>query len=181
MIIIVGMDNSGKTTLGKGLKEKLKCELVKSPGPLEVEEQREWVMEQLIKVSNLNLKGEQIIFERFAILEELVYGTVLRNKSNYSYKGVYMRLLKGHRPTIIYTRPSNADILNFGDRPQMKGVIEDSQKLIATFDELMFKMLCDGWNVAPYNYRINTPDDVIRLCEIKDRLLMLGNLGGRFA
>ena len=159
MIIVTGMDNTGKTTLAAQLGNRMKMEVIKSPGPIECELQRNWVKNQLELIP-------EVIFERFPLFEEVIYGTVLRNHSVFELDGPLFKQLHDKQPLIVYTRPSNKDIFNFGDREQMKGVIERKKELLAAYDELMYNLVCNSWNVIPYNFRVNTPEDIVNIVRI---------------
>lgn len=155
MIIVTGMDNSGKTTLAKQLSEELEMKVVKSTGPIPAAEQKEWVINQISGADE-----RQAIFDRFPLFEEMVYGKVLRGKTNFKYGDPYFKLLRQINPLIVYTRPSTEKILQFGEREQMEGVIEKAEKLLTAYDEFIFKLMSDCWRVIPYNYEWNEPDEV---------------------
>lgn len=161
MIIVTGMDNSGKTTLCGQLSNLMGRPIVNSPGPVSKEEQVEWLIKQF-------LGDELVIHERFPLLEEMVYGPILRGKSLFDLNDQYFKALAKQKPLIIYTRPSNDTIINFGDREQMKGVIENSYKLIVAYDDLMFKLLSQGWDIFKYDYQKHKPEQVIEFINVLD-------------
>jgi hypothetical protein len=162
MIIVIGMDNTGKTTLVKALAEELNLPTVKSPGPKSKAEQMRWVLKQTMRDTIFG----NTIYERFALLEELVYGQVLRNESNFKYDDEYFQLLRMADPIIVYVRPSNEKIFNFGDRPQFSGIIENKDKLLAAFDELVFKMISSGWKVLTYNYEYHKVKELAKALKV---------------
>ena len=176
MIIVTGMDNSGKTTLVQQLVEELnrnpfqerKFKVVNSPGPVKKAIQESWVVNQVTLEQKERFTN---IYERFPLLEEVVYGEVLRNDPLFTYGDSYFKLLKKENPLIVYTRPSRERIFNFGDRPQMEGVIDKSKELLAAYDDLMFKMMADGWKVVVYDFDLGKPEDLAEaylLTEILD-------------
>lgn len=154
-IVVIGMDNTGKTTLANQLAHDFGCEHIKSPGP---GYSREEMMEELIRELEL---PDLTILERFSILEELVYGNVLRNHSKFNYSD--LELIRKYNPLFIYCRPSDEDVYNFGDREQMKGVIEEKEKLLKAWDNLIKRLKKDGYDVIKYNWRTATDKDQLRI------------------
>ena len=77
-VIVVGMDNTGKTTLVNQLSEYYGCESIKSLGP---GYSREEMIDEIKR--KLDLPGMKIL-ERFSIIEECVYGNVLRNNPKFT-------------------------------------------------------------------------------------------------
>lgn len=152
MVIITGMDNSGKTTLANQVANNLKTNLVKSPGPnYSKSEKDDWIKSQ-IDFDRESL--EYRVYDRFIPFEEMVYGRVLRGDPLYSLDDKLMKELRSINPTIVYTRPPTEVIFNFGEREQMEGVIETKEKLLAAWDNLMWRMLAMGWDIQPYDYTI---------------------------
>lgn len=151
MIIVTGMDNTGKTTLVNHMSQALGViPVVKSPGPnLSRDEKHLWILDQMTREKAF---PDSVIFDRFLPFEEMVYGEVLRGETIYSLKDPYLKSLKALNPNIIYTRPSSKTIFNFGDREQMPGVIEQKNRLLAAWDDLMWKLITQGWQVMVYDY-----------------------------
>ena len=143
-IIVVGMDNTGKTTLVNQLSEYFKCESIKSLGP---GYSRQEMIEEVKR--KLELPGIKIL-ERFSILEECVYGKVLRNNQKFTLDD--MDWIRDYDFVIIYCRPDDDVIYNFGDREQMVGVIEEKDKLVKEFDDLMVEVARRGFVVIPYDW-----------------------------
>ena len=143
-IIVVGMDNTGKTTLVNQLSEYFKCESIKSLGP---GYSRQEMIEEVKR--KLELPGIKIL-ERFSILEECVYGKVLRNNQKFTLDD--MDWIRDYDFVIIYCRPDDDVIYNFGDREQMVGVIEERDKLVKEFDDLMIEVARRGFVVIPYDW-----------------------------
>jgi adenylate kinase family enzyme len=154
-IIIVGMDNTGKTTLVNQLSEFYNCESIKSLGP-------GYTRQEMIDEVKRKLElPHRAILERFSILEELVYGKVLRNNSKFNIDD--MDWLRDYDFTIIYCRPEDEVIYNFGDREQMKGVIEQRVKLVQEWDELIMNVAKMGFVVIPYDWTKNTLEDITKI------------------
>lgn len=153
-IVIIGMDNTGKTTLVNDMKNILNIESIKSPGPDFTKE--EMYDEILTDLS----KEELVILERFAIVEEIIYGNILRNAPKFDFEDL-LKINEKFHPIFIYCRPKKEDVFNFGERDQMEGVIEKSKKLLEGFDNLYNKMLQEDFDIIRYNFRVNTPDEMV--------------------
>ena len=150
MFIFTGMDNSGKTTLVNKVSKELGLPIVKSMGPNHTKDEKHiWFLDQMAREKAFPCS---VIFDRFLPFEEMVYGKILRGDPIYSLDDPYMKSLKDLNPTIIYTRPPSEAIFNFGDREQMEGVIETKEKLLAAWDDLMWKLQSRGWEVHVYDY-----------------------------
>jgi adenylate kinase family enzyme len=142
-IIVCGMDNTGKTTLCNSLSVRTGFKIVRIGGP---EFSKESMMEDTLLYLN---DGKSIIFERFPIFEEMVYGKVLRGKSKFEYSDI--EAIKKYKPIIIYCRPSKDVIFNFGKREQMKGVIEQKEALVKAWDDLMIDTI-SGFKIIKYDW-----------------------------
>ena len=154
-IIVLGMDNTGKTTLCNQLAEALGYQHVNSLGP----KVSPWEMMNFIEHT---MKSNQpMILERFCFFEEMVYGQVLRGHSNFDWNSVYLNLIREAQPLIIYCRPSRERIFNFGDREQMEGVIEQKEKLLAAFDDLYFKLPSKQLFAIVYDFEASTVEKLI--------------------
>lgn len=148
-IIIIGMDNTGKTTLAETLSKELKLKLIKSTGPK---------VTKIDMISNMleNLESsEDLIFERYNLFEEIIYGNILRGESKFSLKDYIYKQTILHKPLIIYCRPSKEKIFNFGSREQMEGVIEEKEKLLEAWDEL-YLQIQEDIEVYRYDFDIQT-------------------------
>lgn len=154
-IIVVGMDNTGKTTLVNQLKEFYKCESIKSPGPNYT---RQEMIDEIKK--DLDLPNK-VILERFSILEELVYGNVLRNHSKFRLDD--MDWVRDYDFVIIYCRPEDKVIYNFGGREQMDGVIEEKEKLVEAWDNLMIDLARIGFVIIPYDWTKMNLDSITKI------------------
>lgn len=173
MIIVTGMDNTGKTTLVQELSLQLNIPTVKSPGPeLSVNEKKLWVMDQLAREDTV---PSGIVYDRFMPFEEMVYGLVLRGETPFTLNDSLLAELKNRRPVIIYTRIPREKILEFGDRYQMDGVEDAAEKLLAQWDELMMNLMTTGWSVIIYNYTqgpINI-DQLMAIVEANDEACLM--------
>lgn len=156
-ILVIGMDNTGKTTLCKELSERLNLKWVKSLGPNKSKEELE---EYLID----NLESEESsVFERFSLFDEMVYGKVLRGISKFNFDSVVYQTLKEVKPIIIYCRPEAETIFNWNDREQMDGVIEQSQTLITQWDLLIDRLHDDKpySKFIEWDYKHNTLENIL--------------------
>lgn len=166
-IIILGMDNTGKTTLAESLSKELKVKLIKSTGP-------KVTKETMVYNMLINLESpEPVIFERYNMFEEIIYGNILRGESKFNFKDYMYEQTVLHKPLIIYCRPDKEKIFNFGTREQMKGVIEEKEKLLKAWDELISKISSDievyvyNFNVQSLNYMVNYIGNLLKLNVVK--------------
>lgn len=139
-VVLMGVDNSGKTTLAKNLIEALITRgfdfnymppLGKAP-----------LKEQLEHLSSILFNEKNLIIDRLPMIEEEVVGRLLRNSSNFDkvnkdkifeyYQNVDM---------IIFCNPSLEVITNWGDRPQMDGVKENAEKLQTGYEDFFFNLV----------------------------------------
>lgn len=150
MLILTGMDNSGKTTLANQLSQQLGRPIAKSLGPQATPSEKDlWLLDQMTREKSF---PNSVIFDRFLPFEEMIYGKILRGGSQYSLDDYYLSQLWELDPTIIYTRPPSGVIFNFGEREQMSGVIEKKEELLQAWDDLMWAMMSRGWDVRVYDY-----------------------------
>lgn len=157
MVIITGMDNSGKTTLCNQLAERMGLAVIHSAGPeLTPSEKKVWTLDQITREK---VAPNLVIHDRFMPLEEMVYGEVLRGHSDFHIGDIYMEMLAEINPTIIYTRPPRGVILEDNGREQMDGVREKGQKLLDAWDDFFFRMSSTGWNVWTYDWTMETLTD----------------------
>lgn len=152
-IIILGMDNTGKTTLAEELSKKLQIVHLVSGGP-------KVPCDKMKEELHILLSIENFIQERCSFFEEMVYGSILRKHSNFSFRDKeFVEELKN--VNIIYCRPNKRIIKNWQQREQMEGVIDNSDKLLKQFDKVIKKARLHGLNIIKYNYKKESVTDVI--------------------
>ena len=159
MMIFTGMDNSGKTTIVQKTAQKLGLPVVKSLGPDHTKDEKHiWLLDQMTREKAF---PGSVIFDRFLPFEEMVYGKILRGDPIYSLNDPYMRSLKDLNPTIVYTRPHSSTIFNWDGREQMAGVMEQKEKLLAAWDDLMWGLMARGWDVQVYDYEADNEGEQV--------------------
>jgi hypothetical protein len=139
MVIVEGMDNSGKTTLVQEIAG-LGARIVPSVGKPDREQAR-------LRMQELLNETDAKVYDRFVAFSDEVYGRVLRgcNILDPDAYGAMLRVMRANA-LVIYCRPPDDVILNFGDRAQMEGVLERGSTLIRGYDRL-FNLLED-WGYA---------------------------------
>lgn len=144
VIITCGMDNSGKTTLINTLKKIHgdAIEVVKPPGPFNSsEELQNWLNPEMNRMKTFQFDKSMIIYDRFPLISEPIYGSIIRGESMIAKPDFSKVFQEAIFPvTIIYCRPPNEKILDFGEREQMDGVINKSLELLIAYDELMLEI-----------------------------------------
>lgn len=158
IILNLGVDNTGKTTLSKRiLKEFPYYGYVKPFGPLNQKTQKNITTGILNVVKHRN--NTPILYERFPLLDEMVYGEVLRGRSNFKighelYKQ-FLETLKSHDYFIIYNRPTTEIILRtLEEREQMDGVVDNVFVLLERYDSLIRRLERDGLEVSHHNFNL---------------------------
>lgn len=144
MIIIEGMDNSGKTTLAKTLASHFNYPLIHSPGYCP--EMVKWAKDTL-------MIGKPRIYDRHPCISEHVYGTVLRGKNEFeSLWGKDVReLFIEKKPLIIYCKPPDSVIVKDLSK-QMTGVEENSLKLICAYNRVIHYLRLRELLVIKYDF-----------------------------
>lgn len=140
MIILEGMDNSGKSKLAVHLSEIFELPLIHSP------KDRSNMVNDALTMLVLNPRA---VLDRFSVISESIYGLIIRGRIGFddynAQWGFYMDRLARCKPLIIYCRPSDEKILDFGEGEQMYGVIANAEELIAAYDAFMTKWRKRFW------------------------------------
>ena len=152
-IIVLGMDNTGKTTLCRQLSKELRMIHLVSDGPKITEEEMRYNLNTLLSI-------DEFLQERCCFFEEMVYGKILRNHSNFSFREKDI-IKKLQDVIIVYCRPHKKVIENWGEREQMTGVITKADELIKRWDKVINKARLHGIKVIKYDYTKETVFDVI--------------------
>jgi adenylate kinase family enzyme len=150
LIILDGFDNSGKTTLAYKIASEFGLKYLHSPS------EYRWDFNKMIDWAVQEIEADRYaVYDRFSPLTDQVYGPVLRGGTPYldDEKGqAVVELLKRTPHLIIYARPSKSQILRFGEREQMDGVVEQAEKLLVRYDALFYDLMKSDWNIVGYNY-----------------------------
>lgn len=148
MIIVEGMDNTGKSTLVQQLVEQFDVEFRGSASELRGDPSKliAWVDEELSRPTT-----KVPVYDRFPIISEEVYGVILRGRSSIPERR-YDGWAKRHKVLFIYCRPPLSTIRNWGTREQMEGVKEFDKELIERYDKVIHRYRSKGWGVIKYDY-----------------------------
>lgn len=157
MIVVEGMDNTGKTTLISKLAEELKLlSITNRRRP----QRREDVFHYTANMTMLSLHFSTI-FDRWQAISEPIYGPICRGigfleDGDTDYLHAVTRVAN---PLIIYCRPQDSTILNFGERDQMEGVIDNGRELITAYD-LEMETVAKWFPVIRYDFERDTYDSI---------------------
>lgn len=147
MIIIEGMDGSGKTSLAQKLSFRLGNVPIKrfvtSDGPTNYD-----LLVKRAKIALMDLHSQVtqnrrpvVIYDRFPLISEAVYGSILRGRNSFGDEWTSLiDLLLALDPIIVYCRPRIDLILqNIRETAdnQMDGVVSKALELINAYDELI--------------------------------------------
>lgn len=153
-IVVFGFDNAGKSTLAAKLADELSGKAIHSLGPVPIEKMKEFMETELVNHS------EPKIFDRFPILEEYIYGKVLRGENRFNDEE-YNKDILSKVDLFIYCNPGVFTMLNWGSREQMDGVKENAVELINAFNTLAIELKTKGYNVREYNYHCDNIEDIL--------------------
>lgn len=131
MIIVEGMDNTGKTTLAKTLARDLQLPYVHLDKPTD----KQVVFQDIIECLNYSKPLE--IRDRFTPISEMIYGPICRGES--LLEGDHWRwinMLGRSQSLLIHCRPPDEKVFHWNDRDQMDGVIDNSQTLLEAYDSV---------------------------------------------
>ena len=179
-IVLMGVDNSGKTTLARNLREVLinkgfSFDYSPPLGKAPLERQTEYLDKILFDSRN-------VIMDRFPIIEEEVVGRILRGGSNFD-KVNKERIFNYYNSIdmIIFCNPPMDVITNWGTRPQMAGVKENVDKLQARYEDLFFDLLYETIEMPVVFFEYDWKNDIVgkRCHEILESIVeMLEEKGG---
>lgn len=166
MIIVEGLDNSGKTTLINKLLEwfpdlRLKPKIVPKTGEIKSKQQLTSYMDKFVDLPRR--KTSNLLFDRFPAISEAVYGPVMRGSMAFSQDEwlTYIDMLAWHKPLVIYCRiPLERVLETFGERSQMTGVINYLAELEAEYQKVMNFIKISGVSVIEYNWTNHTEGSI---------------------
>ena len=145
-IVIFGTDNSGKTTLANQISREFKFSYVHSLGPVNVDKMVRF-MDDLLS------SDENVVFDRFPIIEESIYGLTLRGFSKFDCFGSeYISGVLKRVNLFIYCNPNLDTICKWGTRDQMDGVKENIHKIKSMYDNYYDKLVVENYPVVCYDY-----------------------------
>ena len=151
-IVLIGTDNSGKSTLAKNLSSlwgeyKGGLEIVNPLGPKPLSE-------QLNHMNNCLLQAGNKVIDRLPLFEEEVCGPIFRKESSFKYVPTcYKALYLSQIDYVIFCDPGMEAITNWGSRKQMSGVKENIDKLYQGYQSLISELeVYFGDRLMTYNY-----------------------------
>lgn len=161
-VVIFGFDNSGKTTLSNQLVDQLnlngfKTSYVHSPGPITIEGMKKF-MEDNLNDNSVEVK----VFDRLPIIEEYVYGPILRNENRFA-DPEYSKSILDKVDLFVYCYPGLFTILNWGERDQYPGIKENALSCINQYNKLSVKLKQEGYNIKEYNFRCDDHNNPMEL------------------
>lgn len=146
MIILEGMDNTGKSTLAKALSKEFGIAIDTTGRIKTLQKCVEFQMGCMVN-------SELIIYDRIRVISEGIYGAIIRGENIFGENwGLYLEMFLRTNPLVIYCRPPNKEIFNFGDREQMDGVIDERTALLAKYDKVMREVSKLTTNYVVYNW-----------------------------
>lgn len=157
IIIIEGVDGSGKTTLINKLQKDLNVITIKSPRPTDYQDCKDLLARTLLLAENTN-----ILCDRIGIISEPIYGPICRNTLGFPPKAETEQILQLINPIIIHCHPRiEACEENVKDNPQMTGVEENLIRLHNAYDEWMGQLEMSSICVISYDYFYDDYDELL--------------------
>lgn len=157
MIILEGPDNSGKSTLGKILSEKLHLEIVHPGGKPDNPD-----IELSMILNQMKLSETNIIHDRITCISNMVYNIFRGAESDIDYS--FMCDQFANSSTIIYCRPPMEVLLNLSNHvvkehdsvDQINLVNNNCKQIIIAYDTIMQFI-----HHIPYDYTSDSIDELI--------------------
>lgn len=157
-IIVEGMDNTGKSTVVQKLSADLKLLVINNrQRPRTVAESRCYMDLVLPLTTKFNT-----IFDRWQTISEPVYGPICRDTHLFALSQIEFQLevMKPLHPLVIYCRPPDSVVLNFGEREQMDGVIDHAPALLKKYDSYMTWLQANWLPVISYDWKSDSYEDL---------------------
>lgn len=160
MIIVEGMDNTGKSTLVKKLSKDLKLLTINNQRrPTSIPEAFRYLDGVIYMAASF-----PVIVDRWQPISEPIYGPICRDVTLFPPASLarMMKMTSSTEPLIIYCRPPDPVVLDFKDE-QMDGVIRHASALLDQYDISMNNLSATGFTVISYDW---TSDDYSGLSSI---------------
>jgi len=131
-IIFEGPDGAGKSYIASYISTVSKIPIYHAGGPPKTPE-------EIVERANKMVKMENKIFDRFPIISEQIYGTIVRDNNPFNFGD-----LKDIPFPVVYCRPFRETLLSsekiekdYKAGKHMKSVLEKYEQIIDKYDELM--------------------------------------------
>lgn len=170
LILIEGMDGTGKTTLANKLLKMFPQFEYKKPVPSKGPEGQnaDHMINWMLKTFK-EAKENNYLLDRVNLVSEEIYGPICRgfsilrdNEKMITVMSQFFAL----NPIIIYCRPQLGTIMdNLTKEPdiQMSGVLERAEPLVLAYDRFFDNWKKVGVEVIDYNYTITSEDKIKKL------------------
>ena len=174
MVIVEGMDNSGKTTLVRALSDDCKLLVMNNRRRPKTKEDVFDYVDIVVPMA----RRFPVILDRFAPISEPIYGPICRSSHILTKDDVSRCMLRVSRgpmnpgltfgnqsmALIIYCRPRDSTILGFKPEiAQMDRVIENGQALLQAYDKSMKELGSFWFTVVHYDWEIDSYDSLKNL------------------
>lgn len=154
VIVVEGVDGSGKTTLMDNLRlangPRRYYTLIRHSGrPLKIRDVKDFLGSLTVSYGMLR------IIDRHPFISEPIYGPILRGvdmTGDWS-EDRKIQVLKNTVDRIIYCRPPLPRIVqNLDNNPQLSGVKERITSLVTAYDRMMNILIHEGIRVIEYDF-----------------------------
>jgi GTPase SAR1 family protein len=170
LIVIEGMDGTGKTTLANKIIERYPQFKYVHPVPSHGPEGMtgSYMVSEMLDIFRRVGIGENILTDRINLISDPIYGPICRGKCSFDYRN-YNFVLKEFfeiKPLIIYCcPPANTILKNIRGSKQMAGVEYNWGKLLEAYNFLFANWNVLGVNFSAYDYTHSKEDQVFNYLE----------------
>lgn len=175
VILLEGMDNTGKSTLFKrilAVAPRLTLTLASKDAGADTKKR----MNTILAIANSVIHGSyefNVLLDRVHVISEEIYGPVIRGSSTFGdcWEEYWQRFLELD-PVVIYCRPPRDLIFeNIEKRAQMEGVVDRGAALLKAYDtfigeKIVLEIPSDKFYVYDYT---QDPEAKILITTLKER------------
>lgn len=156
LVVIEGVDGSGKTTLCEKIREAIKpyfAILRHSQRPKTPED-----LTNILSWITYIPDTMDVVIDRYPLISESIYGPVFRQRDLFTESGIDIPYHLNRIDRIVYCRPPMHYIKhNMHVQAQMSGVHDKIDELVTRYDDKMSELAESGIDVVQFDYTTASP------------------------